>query len=115
MPVARLAAIAVRLMLQPRMIVQLLKEDATGRPVKHDSQEVVAVLTTLAVAASHRGLGVGRRLVLDLEQFFRKCNVRSYRLETLVANGPARAFYGGLGFVEVATSGSSVVLLKAVG
>ena len=114
MPVERLAAIAIRLMLQPWMIVEWLKENATGAPVKHDGQEVAAVLTTLGVTASHRGLGVGRGLVLDLEQFFRKCNVGSYCLETLVANGPARAFYGGLGFVEIATRGSSVVLVKAV-
>ena len=115
MPVGRLAAIAVRLMLHPWMIVQWLKENALDAPVQHDGKEVVAVLTTLAVAASHRGLGVGRRLVLDLEKFFRKCNVGSYRLETLVANAPAHAFYGGLGFVEIATRGNSVVLLKAVG
>jgi GNAT superfamily N-acetyltransferase len=115
MPLDRLAAIAVRLMLQPWMIVQWLQENAIGGPMKRDGQEVVAELTTLAVAASHRGLGAGRRLVIDLERFFSKCNVGSYRLETLVANGAARAFYGGLGFAEIARRGSSVVLLKAVG
>jgi len=115
MPVERLAAIAVRLMLQPWMIVQGFEENAIGAPVKYGGQEVVAVLTTLAVTASHRGLGVGRRLVIDLERFYRKRNVGSYRLETLMSNGPARAFYGGLGFAEIATRGSSVVLLKAVG
>ena len=115
MSAERLTATAVRLVLQPRMIVQWFQENAPGALLKRDDQEIGAVLTTLAVAGSHRGLGVGRQLVDDLEGFFGERNVSRYRLETLVANGTAREFYGGLGFEEIARKGKSVVLLKGVG
>jgi ribosomal protein S18 acetylase RimI-like enzyme len=115
MPADRLAGIAVRLLFQPWLIVQWIGERAVAAPQQHDGHEVAAELTTIAVDARFQGLGAGRQLVSDLEQFFRKYHVGSYRLETLVENTAARAFYGRLGFVEMARRGKSVVLFKAVG
>ncbi len=115
MPVYRLAAIAVRLLIQPWLIVQWFKERANGAPVQREGQEVGAELTTIAVDASFQSHGVGRQLVDDLEQFFGSRHVASYRLETLVENTAARAFYGRLGFVEIARRGNSLVLFKTVG
>ena len=114
MPLDRLAAIAVRLVFQPWLIVEWMSERATGAPLQHKGAEIAAELTTIAVDGSFQGLGVGRQLVDDLEQFFSRRHITSYRLETLVENTAARAFYGRLGFVESARRGKSIVLCKAV-
>jgi ribosomal protein S18 acetylase RimI-like enzyme len=114
MPADRMAAMAVRLLFQPRLIVQWIRERGAEPPLQHEGQEVVAELTTIAVDARFQGLGLGRRLVYDIEQFFGRRHVASYRLETLVENATARAFYRGLGFVEIGRRGNSLVLWKAV-
>ena len=66
--------------------------------VQHDGQEVAAVLTTIAVAASLQGLGVGRRLVDDLEQFFQQgATSEAIAWKPWSRTTAARAFYGRLG------------------
>ena len=115
MPAQRMAAIAVRMLVQPWLIVQWIRERGGEAPLQLDGREIPAELTAIAVDASLQSRGVGRQLVDDLEQFFTKYRVARYYLETLVENTAARAFYGRLGFEEIARRGNSLVLLKAIG
>ena len=75
-------------------------------------QEVNACLTTIAVASSHRRMGLAARLVTSLEDFFRARGVSHYWLDTITENAGARSFYQKQGFIEVATHGKTVVFLK---
>jgi DNA-binding MarR family transcriptional regulator/GNAT superfamily N-acetyltransferase len=60
-----------------------------------------AELKRMWVAAAARGLGVGRRILSELERHARDRGVRVVRLETNRALGEAIALYRSAGFVEV--------------
>jgi GNAT superfamily N-acetyltransferase len=53
------------------------------------------------VAASSRGLGIGRRILLHLEKLARRKHLRVLRLETNSALVEAQALYKGCGYREV--------------
>ena len=115
MSIARAAGTGVRLLSQPWLVIQWVKEAIIAAPVIYEGHEVKAVLTTIAVHADLQSRGVGRRLVHALEQFFARRHVVRYRLDTLTRNSGARAFYTALGFAEVAKRADSYVFVKRVG
>jgi ribosomal protein S18 acetylase RimI-like enzyme len=57
---------------------------------------------TLDVTAAARRLGLGRRLMVELERRFRAAGVRRVRLETAATNTIAIGFYERLGYRKVA-------------
>jgi GNAT superfamily N-acetyltransferase len=110
-----LAGLATRLLLRPWLILQWLQSVIIALPVYHQRQEVIAVLTALAVDPGFQGRGVGRKLVGALEEFFGANKVGKYRLDTLGTNQRALKFYSDLGFTEVARRTDSVILVRTIG
>lgn len=100
------------LLFKPSAFFTLLEEIKSRPAVKAGNQDVNACLTTIAVASSHRRMGLAARLVTTLEDFFRVRGVSHYWLDTITENAGARSFYQKQGFVEVAIYGKTVVLLK---
>lgn len=90
----------------------LLEEMKSRPPVKTDGLEVNACLTAIAVASSHRRMGLAARLVAALEDFLRARGASHYWLDTIVENSGARSFYQTQGFVELTKLGQTVILLK---
>jgi ribosomal protein S18 acetylase RimI-like enzyme len=100
------------LLCQPSAGFTLLEEMKSRPPVKAGDQEVNACLTAIAVATSHRRVGLAARLVASLEDFFRAHGANYYWLDTIVDNSGARTFYQKQGFMELATHGKTVVFIK---
>ena len=63
--------------------------------------EGVGEVTRVYVAPPARGKGLGRRLMLRLEQLARERRVQTLRLDTRSDLVEARAMYASLGYVEV--------------
>lgn len=103
------------LLRNPSAVFALLEELKSRPPVKAGSQEVNACLTTIAVASSHRRMGLAARLVTALEDFFRARGASHYWLDTIAENTGARSFYRKRGFVELGIHGKTVVFLKHIG
>lgn len=75
-------------------------------PVGHVLYTVVAdegEILSVAVVPEARRRGHGRALLLGVHADWRRAGVRTGWLEVRCDNGPARALYAGLGWVEVAT------------
>jgi len=85
-----------------------------GRALSFEGEIIQPILTTIAVDQSFHGKGIGRQLVHGLECFFRQKGVHLYRLDTLITNHGARAFYKSLGYQEIETRADSVVFVKRV-
>jgi ribosomal protein S18 acetylase RimI-like enzyme len=98
----------------PSLIGEWQKGNDIGRQVLVNETPVDAILATICVASEFQGLGVGRRLVNALEEFFNQRGVGVYRLDTLIENTGARNFYKTLGFVEVGTRRDSVLMIKRI-
>lgn len=111
---SRLARLGLRLLTRPGLMVLWLQSIRIARPVYSDGEEVIPVLTALAVSPECQGRGVGQRLVRALETFFRSNHVHRYRLDTLISNSRARSFYDRLGFSEAARRMGSVVLVRTI-
>ena len=62
-----------------------------------DSTDILNV----AVSPDHRGRGIGRALLTELEQRLRQQGVTEVLLEVRPSNTPAIALYTSLGFVQV--------------
>jgi ribosomal protein S18 acetylase RimI-like enzyme len=112
--IRRVLGMAIRLLVQPWMFIPLWQGNVIAAPVQHSGQDVTAVLTAIAVDPRVRGQGIGRQLVAALEGFFVEHNVKSYRLDTLVKNEQASAFYRGLGFLQVAKRAGSLIFVKVI-
>jgi ribosomal protein S18 acetylase RimI-like enzyme len=110
----RVLGIAIRLLVQPWLLLRLWQGNVIAAPVQYNEQAVTAVLTAIAVDPRARGQGVGRQLVAALEAFFADHNITSYRLDTLVKNKQASAFYRGLGFLEVPRRAGSLIFVKVI-
>ncbi len=103
-----------KIALNPFLLRDWWNGNVIGRPVHVAGKEVRAILTTIAVDPSCQGAGLGRRLVEALEAYFLEHGIRTYRLDTLTENHPAREFYRRLGFKQVDTRADSVVLVKEI-
>lgn len=58
-------------------------------------------IPNVAVSPDHRGCGIGRALLTELEQRLRQQGVTEVLLEVRPSNAPAIALYTSLGFVQV--------------
>jgi ribosomal protein S18 acetylase RimI-like enzyme len=55
-------------------------------------------VTTVGVAPEHRRRNIAKRLMAQVEEGFRRRNVRLVRLEVRALNVPAQKLYEGLGY-----------------
>lgn len=84
--------------------IQLLKKPSIVKNIletfTYSSKESgpLAELVVIAVDKSTRGKGVGKKLVLALEQEFRKRKIKEYKLTVTKRNKNANTFYEHLGF-----------------
>jgi len=62
--------------------------------------EIDAYVGELAVDAGHERQGVGTLLMDAAEDWARRRGLRHVTLETGAANGPARTFYAGRGYLD---------------
>jgi Acetyltransferase (GNAT) family len=99
---------------QPSLIHEWWKGNRIGRSVYFEGQLIQPILTAIAVDSRYQGSGVGKCLVRDLEQFFRRKNIKVYRLDTLTENSSARKFYESLGFQQVEMRADSLVFVKKI-
>ncbi len=67
----------------------------------HDVEAGVGFIPNLAVAASHRGQGLGRRLIEHAIEHFRALGAQYVRIETLEQNEIGQSLYPSLGFEEI--------------
>jgi ribosomal protein S18 acetylase RimI-like enzyme len=67
----------------------------------HDVDAGVGFIPNLAVAASHRAQGLGRRLIEHALEHFRKSGAHYVRIETLEQNAIGQSLYPSLGFEEI--------------
>jgi len=67
-----------------------------------DSESGMGWIPNLAVAASHRGAGIGRALILHALRYFKQLGLTHARIETLEQNPIGQHLYPRCGFVEVA-------------
>jgi len=98
-----------------RSVAAELDNDPSGAFVmEDDDQQIIGYITTftntesgvgnipnLAVAAGHRGQGVGRRLIDRALEHFRNKDMQLARIETLAHNATGEHLYTSLGFEEV--------------
>ncbi len=97
---------------EPSLIGEWWKGNTIGREVKLDGEPVHPILTALAVDSNFHGKGIGRHLVQDLEHFFRQKGIRNYRLDTLITNDGAQAFYKRLRYQAIETRANSIIFIK---
>ena len=67
-----------------------------------DREAGIGHIPNIAVDATHRGQGLGRRLLEHALQHFRDSGLTHAKIETLVQNEIGRHLYASLGFREVA-------------
>jgi len=103
-----------KLLLRPKAINALIEETKSRPVVRVQEREVRACLTAIAVASSHRRMGLAAKLTITLENFFRANGVDYYWLETILENSGARWFYLKQGFREIGTHGRVVVFVKKI-
>jgi GNAT superfamily N-acetyltransferase len=106
--------IIAHLIKNPSLFMEFYKNSVISRPIRINGELITAILTTIAIDPRFQGLGIGKKLVFALENFFRSQNIQNYRLDTLVGNQSAREFYKNLGFQEVQTRADSVVIIKGL-
>jgi ribosomal protein S18 acetylase RimI-like enzyme len=75
---------------------------AAGCGVLKFHRDAPAEIKRMWVAPQARGLGLGRRLLAELEAHAAACGVRTLRLETNRSLGEAISLYASAGFREVA-------------
>lgn len=101
-----------RIVCHPLAVFTLFEEFRSSLPIKVDNCEVLACLTSIAVANTHRRMGIASLLVTALEAYFRSNHVSYYRLDTIGGNNGARTFYSNIGFVEAAQNRNTMVFVK---
>ena len=69
-------------------------------PSKDEAQEPHAYISDMVVRSSHRGQGVGRRLMAEAEAFARKAGVKELRVGVLARNQGAHRLYRDCGFAD---------------
>ncbi|HZI19129.1 MAG TPA: N-acetyltransferase [Pyrinomonadaceae bacterium] len=91
-------------------IVGIIEPDATGH------------VTTLGVAPEHRRRGIARRMLLKVEDGFRRRRVTISRLEVRSVNTGAQDLYRGLGYSVTqrlpryySNGGDGLLMVKALG
>ncbi len=114
LPLPRIASMAWKLIVDPRLILEWRKGNKIGSPVYYEEKEVPAILTAIAVDPKFRSRGIGKLLITAIEKFFMCQDIRFYHLDTLLENKPARKFYESLGFQEIEARADSILFVKAI-
>ena len=90
-------------------VIGLVEPDRTGH------------VTTVGVAPEHRRRSLAKRLMREVEEAFRKRNVRLVRLEVRTLNTPAQKLYESLGYTISQTlpkyysnGGDGLLMLKSL-
>jgi ribosomal protein S18 acetylase RimI-like enzyme len=78
------------------------------------SSRWLGTIQNVGVISEHRGLGLGKALVLQALEGFRRVGVHRVALEVTAANKPAVELYRGLGFQHVSTNYREVTTDGAV-
>ena len=83
------------------------EDDETGVVVGYvtmqcDAETLIGWIHNLAVAASVRGAGLGRRLIEHALDHFRSAGMTVAKIETLEHNAVGRHLYPSIGFIDVA-------------
>lgn len=69
--------------------------------IEDSGSEVAGHIHTVDVAVKHRGLGVGARLLSEMEAVFIRCNAEVSHLEVRADNQAARRLYERQGYKEI--------------
>lgn len=80
-----------------RIAWRILKHPSWWRDLVHANHLKGAVLTSLVVAPAYRRRGIGKNLVLAVDDFFRSRGITEYKIETQFDNIVAWAFYVNVG------------------
>lgn len=99
---------------QPVLIQEWRKGSEIGKQVFLGETLIQPTLAAIAVDSGSQGQGIGRKLVGQLEYFFKQKGVLNYRLDTLKTNLNAQKFYAGLGFQAVEYRADSIVYIKEI-
>ena len=90
-------------------VIGLVEPDRTGH------------VTTVGVAPEHRRRSLAKRLMREVEEAFRKRNVRLVRLEVRTLNTPAQQLYESLGYTisqrlpkYYSNGGDGLLMLKSL-
>lgn len=83
------------------LLVARLRGKPVGCGALRHHPDAVAEIKRMWVAPAARGLGLGRRLLSELEQHARRHGARVVRLDTNKALREAISLYGSAGYVEV--------------
>ena len=90
-------------------VIGLVEPDRTGH------------VTTVGVAPEHRRRNLAKRLMHEVEEGFRKRNVRLVRLEVRTLNTPAQKLYENLGYTisqrlpkYYSNGGDGLLMLKSL-
>lgn len=112
MPLDGWKNIALRFIRYPDFLLEWRRGNQVGRPILLQGKRVNSILTTIGVDPDFQGLGIGKKLIRELEIYFKKNGVTAYRLDTLRTNHQARTFYEALGFVQADIRADSIIFLK---
>ncbi len=112
MPISGWINIALSFIRHPDLFVKWTHGNQVGRPILMQGKRIDPILTTIGIDPNFQGLGIGKSLIHELENYFKAHGVRTYRLDTLETNGQAHAFYKSLGFVFAEIRADSVIYLK---
>lgn len=104
--------IAGRFLMNPRLTLDWAHGSEISKPVYLQNTLVEPILTTIGVDGHFQGLGVGKKLINALEEFFLQHRVPAYRLDTLKSNQNAKNFYIKMGFIPLMERADSIIFVK---
>lgn len=114
MPLEGWKNIAGRLIRHPSLFLEWVRGNQVSQPIFIHGKRIDPILTTIGVDPNFQGLGVGKKLVYELETFFRGHKVSMYRLDALKTNHAAQTFYASLGFIQHGKRTDSILYLKEI-
>ena len=106
--------LAVNLIIRPWLILNVWEHHHLAQPFVYKNILIRPCLTLLAVAPQYRGQGLGKALIVSVENYFKSRKVNYYRVDTFKTNTKARVFYRNLEFVEVGQIGRNIILIKSL-
>jgi len=106
--------LAVNLTIRPWLILNVWEHHHLAQPFVYKNVLIRPCLTMLAVAPQYRCHGLGKALIVSVENYFKSRKVNYYRVDIFKTNTKARVFYRNLEFVEVGQIGRNIILIKSL-